>query len=99
MRGLSSERLPGSRGVRSPSSALSHPFFGGGFSYKNRLQKKVGTLILTSLLEDLVNQTTLETTPRYFCFDLFGAAPALPQNRRVGGWGVQGAGGREPKDA
>ena len=26
----------------------------GGFPYENRLQKKVGTLILTSLLEDLV---------------------------------------------
>ena len=30
------------------------PLFGGGFAYYNRLQKKVGTLILTSLLEDLV---------------------------------------------
>ena len=29
------------------------PFFGGGFPTKNRLQTKVGTLILTSLLEDL----------------------------------------------
>ena len=36
---------------RSPSALL--PFFGGGFPYENRLQKK-GTLILTSLLEDLV---------------------------------------------
>ena len=33
----------------SPSSALSHPVFGGGFPYR-----KKGTLILTSLLEDLV---------------------------------------------
>ena len=39
--------------TRSPSSALL-PFFWGGFPYKNRLQKKVGTLILTSLLQDLV---------------------------------------------
>ena len=30
-----------------------YPFFGGGFPYQNRLQKK-GTLILASLLEDLV---------------------------------------------
>ena len=29
-------------------------FFGGGFPYQNRLPRKVGTLILTSLLEDLV---------------------------------------------
>ena len=36
---------------RSPSSALL-PFFLGGFPYQNRLQKQ-GTLILTSLLEDL----------------------------------------------
>ena len=28
-------------------------FLGGGFPYSNRLQQKVGTLILTSLLEDL----------------------------------------------
>ena len=41
------------RVTRSPSSALL-PFFGGGFPYSNKLQKKVGTLILTSLLEDLV---------------------------------------------
>ena len=35
---------------------FSHPFFGlGGFPYF-RLQKKVGTLILTSLLEDLVRK-------------------------------------------
>ena len=34
-----------------PSSALL-PFGGGGFPYSNRLEKK-GTLILTSLLEDL----------------------------------------------
>ena len=40
--------------TRSPSSALSHPFFGGGFPYQNRLQKK-GTLIVSFLLEDLVN--------------------------------------------
>ena len=32
---------------------LPFPFFGGGFPYENRLQKKVGSLILTSLLEDL----------------------------------------------
>ena len=38
---------------RSPS-ALSYPFLVGfGFPYSNRLQKKKGTLILTSLLEDL----------------------------------------------
>ena len=29
------------------------PFFEGGFPCENRLQKKVGTLFLTSLLEDL----------------------------------------------
>ena len=35
--------------------ALSLPFFGWeGSPYKNRLERKVGTLILTSLLEDLV---------------------------------------------
>ena len=50
-----------------PHSALAHPYFGGVFpyrikldyrikslpsiDYKNRLQTKVGTLILTSLLE------------------------------------------------
>ena len=39
---------------RSPSIALSHQLVWlGGFFFKNRLQKKVGTLILTSL-EDLV---------------------------------------------
>ena len=42
---------------RSLSNALL-PFFGGGFPYFNRLQKKVGTLILTSLLEDLAPQGT-----------------------------------------
>ena len=36
----------------SPSSALL-TFFGGGFPYQNRIQNKVGTLILTSLPEDL----------------------------------------------
>ena len=30
-----------------------YPVFGGGFPYKNRLQNKVGSFILTSLLEDL----------------------------------------------
>ena len=39
--------------TRSPGSVLLH-FFGGGLPYENRLQKK-GTLILTSLLEDLNN--------------------------------------------
>ena len=39
--------------TRSPSSALYHPNFGGGFPYYNRLQEVVGALILTSLLEDL----------------------------------------------
>ena len=29
------------------------PFFGGGFPYENRLQRKVGTLILSSLLKKL----------------------------------------------
>ena len=46
--------------IRAPSQGHGlHPrwaFFGGGFPYKNR-QKKVGTLILTSLLEDLDAQT------------------------------------------
>ena len=40
--------------TRSPVVPLSHPFFGGGFPYKNKLHKKVDTLILSSLLEDLV---------------------------------------------
>ena len=31
------------------------PLFWGGFPYQNRLQQKVGILILTSLLEDLVD--------------------------------------------
>ena len=39
--------------TRSPGSARLH-FFDGGFPYKDRLQTKVGTLVLTSLLEDLV---------------------------------------------
>ena len=39
--------------TRSPSNALSHPFFGGGFPYKNRQidNRQQGTLILA--LEDL----------------------------------------------
>ena len=43
--------------ARSPSSALLPTFLGEGSPY-NRLQKK-GTLILTSLLEDLVGVTAL----------------------------------------
>ena len=35
-----------------PPSSVLLPFAGGGFPYQNRLQKK-GTLVLTSLLEDL----------------------------------------------
>ena len=45
--------------TRSPSGALLPTFFWGGFPNSNRLQKKVGTLILTSLLEDLGDQSFL----------------------------------------
>ena len=50
-KGMSSNRMP----ARSPSGALSHPFFWlGGFSLtKIDHRKKVGALILSSLLEDL----------------------------------------------
>ena len=41
------------RGSPSLVPTFTHFFFGGGFSYQNRLQTKVGSLILTSLLEDL----------------------------------------------
>ena len=45
---------PGQRFEVPQLGALSHPLFWlGGFPYYNRLQKKDGTLILTSLLEDL----------------------------------------------
>ena len=44
-------------------------FFGGGFPYKNRLQKK-GTLILASLLEDLDV--------------LWAALPVRPMSERFG---------------
>ena len=44
--------LGGTYTPRSPSSALS-PFVGGGLPCQNRLQKEVGTFILTSLVEDL----------------------------------------------
>ena len=37
-----------------------YPFFGGGFFDKNWLQKKVATLILTSLLEDLAEMDMFE---------------------------------------
>ena len=41
--------------TRSPSSALSHSFFGWeGSPTKTDYRTKVGTLLLTSLLEDLV---------------------------------------------
>ena len=40
--------------ARSPSSALSPTFLGEGFPSKNRLQK-TGTLVLASLLENLVD--------------------------------------------
>ena len=43
----------GTKGVRSRNALLPN-FFGGGFPY-NRLQKKVGTPIRTSLLEHLVS--------------------------------------------
>ena len=42
---------------RSPSSALSHPFLGEGSPARIDYRKK-GTLILTSLLEDLVVKRT-----------------------------------------
>ena len=44
--------LPWGCKSRSPSSALSHPFVGGGFPTKIDYRKK-GTLFLTSLLVDL----------------------------------------------
>ena len=44
-------------------------FFGGGLLYSDRLQKQVGTLILTSLLEDVVEQCVEEAplggSPRF----------------------------------
>ena len=39
--------------ILAPEQYPVSPFFGGEFPYQNR-QKKVGTLILASLLEDLV---------------------------------------------
>ena len=42
----------GRRVTRSPSSALSHPLFGGGSPTKIDYSKK-GTLLLSSLLQDL----------------------------------------------
>ena len=42
-----------------PSSALPHQLFVGGF-HSIRLQNKVGTLILTSLLDNLDNHNPLK---------------------------------------
>ena len=60
---MSKGQLPSSTVVkgmilaRSPSSALLPFLRVVGSPTKNRLQRKVGTLILTSLLEDLVGYT------------------------------------------
>ena len=40
-----------------------YPFLGGGFPYYNRLQKKVGTLILASLLEKV--DKAVDRMPRF----------------------------------
>ena len=55
---FSRDKAPVLRIVRRvPLNALALlPFFGGGFPYQNRQTRKNGTLLLTSLLENLVSQ-------------------------------------------
>ena len=59
-----------------PARCPSSPFFGGGLPYYNRVQKKVGTLILTSVLEDLGRQgSKLETGKGASCWFPFKPTP------------------------
>ena len=50
--------------IRFPSSAL-YPFFGEGSPTKIDYRKKVGTLLLTSLLEDLEENASHLTRPAF----------------------------------
>ena len=78
---LRSEREGTSLGPPAIGARLYRFFSGGGFLYYNRLQKKVGTLILTSLLEDLAYIEELSRSFGGLALD-FGAPPHRTPRRR-----------------